>query len=235
MSKETNELIRHFGRRIVQTQKNASYAMDPIKIVVSRAAEDSADYIEQNLGAAMLFHDKKSTRSYAMRNRSLPHALHLEFGVFKAESINHMSGLDPEAEFHGFDSFEGLQEDWAGYHMAKGHFNLEGRLPKVNDNVTLHKGWFDQTLPQFLDSTSCQIGFLHVDCDTYPSANYVLETLADRITVGTVVLFDEYLGYAGRRQGEYLAWQQWVKKHNATYEYLAFAPMQTLVKVTKIG
>jgi hypothetical protein len=29
----------------------------------------------------------------------------------------------------------------------KGCFNRNGNLPKVNKNVTLIKGWFDETLP----------------------------------------------------------------------------------------
>ena len=35
----------------------------------------------------------------------------------------------------GFDSFEGLREDWAGTDVEKGHFNLDGKIPKLNKNV----------------------------------------------------------------------------------------------------
>ena len=34
---------------------------------------------------------------------------------------------------------------------GKGKFNLGGVLPPVKPNVQLHKGWFEETLPGFLD------------------------------------------------------------------------------------
>ena len=52
---------------------------------------------------------------------------------------------------HGFDSFRGLPEDWAGRDgMKKGTFDVNGRKPTVPDNVVLHPGWFNETLPKFI-------------------------------------------------------------------------------------
>jgi hypothetical protein len=65
---------------------------------------------------------------------------------------------------YGFDSFEGLPEDWAiGVMNGKEDtdrfirgktFDLRGNLPVVRPNVRLLKGWFDKTLPEFLDGTA---------------------------------------------------------------------------------
>lgn len=51
----------------------------------------------------------------------------------------------PDQTIHGFDSFEGLPEDWS--HVLKGAFGeIKGALP---DNVRLYKGWFEDTLPEW--------------------------------------------------------------------------------------
>ena len=78
-----------------------------------------------------------------------------------------MSNTLKDKLFFGFDSFEGLQEDWKGSGLAKNHFSLRGKLPKVNDNVNLISGWFSSTLPQFLKNFNDQICLIHIDCDTY--------------------------------------------------------------------
>ena len=69
----------------------------------------------------------------------------IEFGVWKGRSINYFAKRVSET-IYGFDSFEGLKEDWSGWGFAKGAFDLGGKLPKVENNVILIKGWFDKTL-----------------------------------------------------------------------------------------
>ena len=53
-------------------------------------------------------------------------------------------------KFYGFDSFEGLQEDWYGTWMPKIFFAQKVKLPKVPKNVKLIKGWFINTVPDFM-------------------------------------------------------------------------------------
>jgi hypothetical protein len=68
-----------------------------------------------------------------------------EFGVFEGESINYIAKKLPNRSIFGFDSFEGLPEDWRT-NFEHGAFSTGGRLPQVQQNVTLLKGWFDATL-----------------------------------------------------------------------------------------
>ena len=79
----------------------------------------------------------------------------LEFGVFSGKTINIISSHFPNNTIHGFDSFEGLPEDWfmkekekkkGNAKRHKGYFAVDN-LPTVNDNVTLWKGWFNDSIP----------------------------------------------------------------------------------------
>ena len=62
-------------------------------------------------------------------------------------------------KLYGFDSFKGLpekQRDW----YDKGSFNRNGNLPKVNSNVKLIKGWFNETLMKFIQNCNKK-GFIY--------------------------------------------------------------------------
>jgi hypothetical protein len=149
--------------------------------------------------------------------------LNLEFGVFEGRTINLCSKKYPDREFYGFDSFEGLPEDWRDG-FSKGFFSLRGRLPAVNPNVSLIKGLFSDTLENFLEERGGDpVSFIHVDCDLYSSTKYILETLKHRIAVGgTIILFDEFYNYPGWENGEYKAWCEFAENNNIGYDYIGY-------------
>lgn len=218
-------------RRLLNTIAQTPYQLSVYQVLRERAISDSADYAEQHLGEAMIFDNLPQLWDYSASSAGLEGGLLLEFGVFRGKSINHFSKIFANETMHGFDSFEGLAEDWTGYHFPKGTFDLGGKLPNVNANVVLHKGWFDATLPPFLEKNDANIRLCHIDCDTYESALYVLQTLAKRLVKGSIVVFDEYYGYPNWKQGEFKAWQLVCKKHKIKYKYAAFSNMQVAVEI----
>lgn len=143
--------------------------------------------------------------------------LWLEFGVYEGGTINFLASLRPDVTLWGFDSFEGLPEQWNGV-VPKGHFNLGGNLPPVASNVRLVKGWFDQTLPGFLREHSEQIAFLHIDSDLYSSARTVLTHCAPRLRSGSIIVFDELLNYPGYEQHELKAFQEFLTETGFGFE-----------------
>jgi tetratricopeptide (TPR) repeat protein len=149
-----------------------------------------------------------------------PDGLVLEFGVRFGTSVRQIAALAKQP-VHGFDSFEGLPETW--HHEARGSYTTKGVVPAVPDNVTLHVGWFEDTLPGFLKDHAGPVRFMNVDCDIYSSTRTVLELLAGRIVPGTVIVFDEYIGYREWREDEYRAFQEAVARHGWRYEYLCFS------------
>jgi predicted O-methyltransferase YrrM len=205
----------------------------------ARAKKDTVDYIEAHLSEAMLVQGRKPLIELCMRREreARINGLILEFGVAGGVSTRLIASNAEPRTVHGFDSFEGLPGDWAGTHEQKGRYTQHGKLPKVPRNVTLHKGWFDQTLPGFLAKTPGPCAFINVDCDVYDSSKYVLDQLADRIVPGTVIMFDEYYNYPNWREHEYKAWQEFVTERKLTYRYIGFSTMRyhAAVQVTAAG
>jgi hypothetical protein len=104
--------------------------------------------------------------------RSAPAGLHCEFGTWKGAWITEFAKNFPDRRFYGFDSFEGLPEEWST--LQSGYFDLKGELPAVPPNVTLVKGWFNESIPPFLTQNSEPVAFIHMDCDLYSSTMTVL-------------------------------------------------------------
>ena len=115
---------------------------------------------------------------------------------------------------YGFDSFEGLPDAWIpGF--PKGYFNMDGKLPPVAPNVVLVKGWFDETLPPFVQQHPEPVSYLHIDCDMYESTKTVFQNLAPRIVPGTVIVFDELVNYPGYQDHELKAFYEFLVPLNA--------------------
>lgn len=189
--------------------------------VLRRAVADSADYADSHMREALSIRGaKEELWRYAFGQRMAGGSI-VEFGVFEGASIRALASLTKE-HVYGFDSFEGLKEDWKGWAARKGTFDLGGAMPNVPPNVTLLKGWFEETLPQFLREHPEPFSFVHVDCDTCEAAQTILALAGDRFRPGTVVVFDEYFGYRGWREGEWKAWQEFVAAQGKRYRYLAF-------------
>jgi tetratricopeptide (TPR) repeat protein len=152
----------------------------------------------------------------------------LEFGVRFGTSIRIISELANQ-EVHGFDSFEGLPEAWDT--NPKGSYSTKGIIPLVPDNVILHNGWFEETLPNFVDQHQAPIRFMNIDCDIFSSTQTILDLLAKQVTHGTVIVFDEYIGNYTWQDDEFKAFQEAVLKYGWKYEYLCFSFMTKQVAV----
>ncbi len=144
----------------------------------------------------------------------------LEFGVRHANSTRQLAS-HVKQDVHGFDSFEGIPEDW--HDEGKGSYSTRGEIPKVPSNIHLHAGWFDTTLPKFLESNNEKVRLINIDCDIYSSTKTVLDFLAPRIVKGTVIIFDEYIGNQHWREDEFKAFQEAIKTYRWSYQYLAFS------------
>lgn len=155
-----------------------------------------------------------------MKFQHKPETLWLEFGVATGSTINYISKFTKD-KVYGFDSFLGLPENWRpGY--EKGTFNRDGSFPPVNDNVVLVKGWFNETLPDFIKSQNKKVSFMHIDADLYSSTKTIFDTVKDYIDSGCVIVFDELVNYPGfdGDNGELKAFYEFVNENKVVYEWI---------------
>ena len=193
-----------------------------------KAASESADYMVSRMMGAQNLVNRAALLDFAVAQSTID-GLVMEFGVFRGESLRFLAKRFAR-EVHGFDSFEGLPEDWT-YFQKQGRFSLDGQIPQFSEkNIRIHKGWFEQTLPGFLDLHAGAAGFIHVDCDIYSSTRTVLHLLAPRIVKGTVIVFDEYLNYPAWQAHEFKAFQEFLAAHGFAYRYLGFASSHSSVR-----
>lgn len=201
------------------------------KVLRARAQARTADFVESNMVGAVAFEDSLDVRKYAaqLAFSGLDWQLEagsdlircLEFGVFKGESARlWASEVEVGGRVIGFDSFQGLSEDWIGTRLPKGQFDLGGEMPQVPDNVELVKGWVEETLPNWLRENSLEkVSLVHMDLDTYSPTFRVLSLLRDKLKPGTLILFDEYFGYPGWENHEHRA----LLESGIEFEYLAYS------------
>jgi len=120
--------------------------------------------------------------------------LYLEFGVFRGASMRYWSSAlkHPKTRLHGFDSFEGLPEDFdVDGPYVKGTFDVGGEIPQIDDSrVQFFKGWFDEVLPTY-QLPDHEVLVIVLDADLYSSTLYVLRHLRPFITPGTFIYFDD--------------------------------------------
>jgi hypothetical protein len=193
------------------------------------AAASSAEYMMNNMMSARNLMHRIDLLDFALGECTIE-GLVMEFGVYRGKSLRDIA-MSVDHEVHGFDSFEGLPEDWT-YFQKQGRFSLQGEVPYFDaPNIRIHKGRFDQTLPQFLTRYPGPARFIHVDCDIYTSTRTVLQLLATRIVSGTVILFDEYLNYPAWQQHEFRAFQEFVAQAGKNYRYIGFASSDCAVAV----
>jgi len=226
--------------------------------------------VKERLGLLRLGIDKAN-----VVKQRFPNAQFLEFGVHEGKDLVRMATFLRSVEdkkrstyttFHGFDSFEGLPEDWINGQIGtddkpfhrKGAFDTGGESPNVEHlrnhmkireqpqqqpqplHVQFHKGWFHESLPQFLDETDHgdePVAFVHADADLYTSTITVLDILCSRTLLrkGSILVFDEFWNYKNWENGEYKAWLEIVDKFDLQYEYFGYHAPHPTKKHTAYG
>ena len=189
--------------------------------------EEARGFVEKHLADAVPLKSDAEALRFGSDSVVLE-GLFLELGVCTGKTINFVAALNPCRKIYGFDSFEGLPEDWVRGDrvIPAGTFGFKNSaiLPPVLHNVELVKGWFSETLPAFakgLDSSQ-PIAFLHIDADLYSSTKTAFDILGDWIQPGTILVFDELYNYLGYENHEWKAFEEFLEKHDLKAKYLAY-------------
>jgi predicted O-methyltransferase YrrM len=196
------------------------------------AVASSARFVRDAMPGARTFPDPAATLVHAL-GLAPRGGMALEFGVYTGTTLRAIADARGDGRVYGFDSFQGLPEDWrAGF--AAGAFAVT-EPPEV-PGAELVTGWFADTLPAFLDAHPGPVDLLHLDADLYSSTATVLELVGPRLRPGSVVVFDEYLNHPGWEDGEHRAWTEYRERTGtgATYEAFTHDNEQVVVVITSV-
>jgi hypothetical protein len=145
-------------------------------------------------------------------NPDLPAGAFVECGVGPGGCVAAMAYAGgTKRKVWGFDSFEGMPpltsedegdgQEWVGVKCS--WRGLEDAQQTVDhfrlSNVTLVKGWFEDTLPPHRERIG-QIAVLRLDNDWYKSTRFCLHQLYDQVVVGGCIIIDDYHTFLGCRK-----------------------------------
>ncbi|MBU7583449.1 MAG: hypothetical protein KAF91_11165 [Nostoc sp. TH1S01] len=161
-----------------------------------------------------------------------------EFGVYKGTTFGYAANLFHslfrQMRFLAFDSFEGLPEpqgiDKSPEGFSSGFF--QGQFAATEEEFCRHvmaaaphlsperlvtiKGWFDKVLtPEYANKINLQhLACVWIDCDFYESTVPVLQFITPYLSVGSVILFDDWRCYRNLANfGEQRACREWLENN----------------------
>jgi predicted O-methyltransferase YrrM len=196
------------------------------------AAASSERFVREVMPTAPTFDHPIAMLQHAL-SLAPAEGMALEFGVATGRTLTVIAAARGNKQVFGFDSFQGLPEDWRT-NIPAGTFKTD-TLPDV-PGTELVVGLFQDTLPGFLASHAEPVAFVHLDADLYSSTTTVLQHIGPRLRPGSVLVFDEYFNYPGWQQHEHRAWQEFVAASAIEFRYLAYTcnDEQVAVVVTKV-
>lgn len=157
---------------------------------------------------------------------------YMEFGVAGGDSFGWWlkKNKNPQSRFFGFDTFEGLPEDWGIF--KKGEMAPD-QLEFQDKRYRLLRGLFQDTLPGFIKTEKLEEGVrkvIHLDADLFSSTLFTLTSLAGCLNKGDILIFDEFCV----PNHEFFALSIFEESYNFKYETLGAINnyLQVALKVT---
>jgi hypothetical protein len=158
---------------------------------------------------------------------------YFEFGVCGGQSfrwwLEHNNNAD--SKFYGFDTFEGLPEDFGPF--GKGSMAVALESLNINDpRANFYKGLFQDTLVPFLDHyKSERKKLIHFDADLFSATLFSLSQLYRFLNDGDILLFDEFAVPIH----EFMAFKIFTESFYVHYEVIGAANnyLFLAVKITK--
>ena len=143
---------------------------------------------------------------------------YVELGVSAGHSFQWWikNNTHPDSKFYGFDTFEGLPENWGQFRQG----SMAAGIPVVADSRhEFIKGLFQETLPAFLNQgkiPSSGFKIIHLDADLYSSTLFALTSLHPYLKSGDILIFDEF----NVPTHEFKAFMNYVDSYYVKYEVI---------------
>ncbi len=118
----------------------------------------------------------------------------IEFGVSGGHSfrwwLNENSNV--QSHFIGFDTFEGLPENWGTFTRG----DMAAAIPDFSDKRSeMVKGLFQDTLHEYFHANKPDPGkrkIIHLDADLFSSTLFALASISGLLNKGDILFFDEF-------------------------------------------
>ena len=183
---------------------------------------------------APIFENRNIMYQYLINNQNLieNEICYLEFGVSKGGGFHiwYQQNKNPKSRFFGFDTFEGLPEDWGS--VKKGAYTAHGQIPETNDKrCDFIVGLFQDTLIDFLkENNISQQLVIHLDADLYNATLYVLIHLARYLKPNDIIIFDEFF-YVSKADHEMRAFIDFLSLYDIKFKPIAKTLSQFTIKI----
>lgn len=215
-----------FGRALMPVTDRS------IKAIVSF---DPESYYYKNFVRSLFAAELQLVRDllFDIQDRSVPGEF-AEFGIYRGDWVNRLydesRSIGLEREIWGFDSFQGLSDPdpenddpfWkAG--MFSASVELVRSLVKADQrpDIKLVEGFFADSLSKKEAQSLGLISYARIDCDIYQPTVECLDYLTDRLSHGSVLVFDDWS--FDTRLGETRAFAEWTSRaSHLEFEFLFF-------------
>jgi Macrocin-O-methyltransferase (TylF) len=169
----------------------------------------------------------------------------VEFGIFHGHMLGQLldacDQLGDKRDVFGFDSFEGLSEpsqkddydSWKKGDYAAGFDEVAAFLKLASrPNLTLVKGWVEDTLIKSPATAIDKIAYARIDVDIYPPTVDCLNYLSHRLVDGAILVFDDWC--FATEKGETKAFYEWVPSvPHLRFEFLGSCTSRFYMRVHK--
>ncbi len=223
MTKQLNS----FFKRVNKLTKRELESDSTFHQVERIARMKSAEYIWEHMTPGCLYNQEQEYWNDLI-SRIPARGLLFEFGVYKGRSINYLAEqLNKKGDrrrIYGFDSFMGRPHNTGRSGPDSTKPNLKGIKPVVLPNVNLVKGMVEETFATFMDNLKLRdksIAYMHLDFGVYEPTKYILEHTLPYLKKGTIIDFDELLGYADWKVNEYKAMMETIGRY-CDFEHIAY-------------
>jgi len=191
------------------------------RVLRKRSLERTAIYVEENMKNAIGLKNRIEIIKFLKEiSNDKNNKLHLGFALYDAKMINTiLKKIEPNI-LYCFENVKGLEEDWKDY--KKGNLKNNFSMKFERKNVKLVIGDYKENIKKLLNENKQKCELVYLDCNTYNITKEVLNVLKERIVKDTILFIYDYFNYLGWEEGQFKAFQEFVKENNIKYKYLAY-------------
>ncbi len=219
---------------------NNQIKINPLNFYDFYTAKEAYIKYRKHMEKVPLFRRGDHIREYSFKRliQNFPNQNYLiiQLGVHDGKNSKHYSYLVKKfkctCKIIGFDSWDGLSEDWTGMTKGRDKGSQLIEKPKPPDFCIYKKGNTSTELKKFLTKQSKKsINMVHFNLDTYTPTKSCLDLLKPFLNKGTILIFDDFYGYPGWSMHENKAFEKFIIKSQIKYKFICFGKFECALEI----